>query len=90
MNSEEIASATCTDLPQRWGKKGSSCTQAHLYKSVPVREFCHLPKRKRRTVWVEEVPETILATVKAVMYEGINMCNYFSFEKSYASIGVSQ
>lgn len=70
MNPADISQATCTDLPQKWGKRGDS--MHYLFKPVPVLQFCHLPKRKRRSMWVDDnkVTEGMLSTVKKLMFEG--------------------
>ena len=71
MSPEDVEDSVCTELPQKWGKTGSSSVVEHLFQPVPVREFCHLPKRKRRRVWDKDVPDHVLAEVKKLIYEGI-------------------
>ncbi|XP_022164587.1 uncharacterized protein LOC111029753, partial [Myzus persicae] len=37
---EDIQHLSCTDLRQQWGKMKN--TGIHLYKPIPIREFCHV------------------------------------------------
>ena len=72
MSPTDIENCTCTQLPQEWGKKGASTAQEELYEPVPVQQFCHLPKQNKRwRVWDENIPNDILAEVKAIIYKGI-------------------
>lgn len=72
MTPEEVEESTCTELPQKWGKADSSTAKQYLFEPVPVRQFCHLPKRQKLTMWNEDVPDEILAGVKEIMYAGMS------------------
>ena len=70
MDEEKIEDATCTDLPQKWGKTGERLH--YLFEPVPVTEFCHAPKRKRQTVWSHDdnFSDENLGQIKKMMFEG--------------------
>lgn len=72
MSPEDIEQSTCTELPQKWCKKGSTTVVEHLFQPVRVSEFCHLPKRKQRRIWNKNVADYVLANVKAMIYKGMN------------------
>lgn len=81
MNPDDVQKATCTQLPQVWGKTGSS-TLKYLYDPIPISKFCHFPMRKPRlkNVWPSDVPEAILAKVKSIIYEGtVSIHSIFRF-----------
>lgn len=79
MSEHEIAEATCTDLPQKWGKTGKALH--YMFDPARVLELCHLRKRKRRTVWKETeetLPGDMLSYVKQTILEGRYGTNTFS------------
>lgn len=69
MNPSDIQEATCTDLPQQWGKTGKS--MHYLFEPIPISQFCHVRKRKRERIWNgDSVTEDMLSVVKRIMFEG--------------------
>lgn len=78
MSPGEIEVATCTDIPQEWGKKGSS--EQYLFNPVPVHQFCHLRKRRRTFEWEDKnVSPELLASVKEIISEG-KLSNVFCYD----------
>lgn len=70
MTKEDIEGSTCTEIPQKWGRKGAT-SQENLFNPVSAAEFCHLPKRMKRSTWKDEnVTDSILNEVRAIMYNG--------------------